>query len=124
MSAPQESLERAVTRFGEALEAPETDMNRDATIQRFEFCFELAWKAVQSVAREAGLGCQSPKECLRLAFRQGWIDEESTWLAMLDDRNRTSHTYDERFAHQLYSRLPEYLAPLQTLAARLRAERS
>jgi len=35
MTARLESLERAVVRFGEALDAPETDLNRDATIQRF-----------------------------------------------------------------------------------------
>lgn len=122
MTARLESLQRAVARFGEALEAPETDMNRDATIQRFEFCFELAWKTIQGRAREEGLDCQSPKECLRVAFRMGWLDDESNWLAMLDDSNRTSHTYDERFAHQLYGRLPDYLPLLQSLTERLHSD--
>jgi len=33
------SLDGAVSRLGEALDAPATDLNRDASIQRFEFCF-------------------------------------------------------------------------------------
>ncbi len=107
-------------RFGEALAAEETDLNRDATIQRFEFCFELAWKEIQAAARDQGLSCQTPKGCLRLAFEQGWVDDENTWLAMLDDRNRTSHTYNEAFARQLYARLGHYLAPLQRLRDRLK----
>lgn len=122
MTARRESLEKAVARLEEALAAPETAMNRDATIQRFEFTFELAWKAIQEVARAQGLSCQSPKECLRLAFQQEWITNEARWLAMLEDRNRTSHTYDETFAHALYSRLPDYLEPLQRLTAFLQRE--
>ena len=120
MSALLDSLDRAVERFGEALAAPETDLNRDATIQRFEFCFELAWKAVQKVGRDEGLACSSPKDCLRLAFSQGWLEDEAVWLTMLEDRNRTSHTYDEQFARQLYGRLGGYREPLAHLAARLR----
>ncbi|KPV41891.1 hypothetical protein AN478_00390 [Thiohalorhabdus denitrificans] len=124
MTARWESLNKAVARFAEALDAPETAMNRDATIQRFEFCFELAWKVIQETARGQGLSCQSPKSCLRLAFQQGWLDDEERWLAMLEDRNRTSHTYDEAFAHQLYGRLGAYLEPLQHLTARLREPES
>jgi len=45
----------AVDRFRKALEVLETDVSRDAAIQRFEFCFELAWKAIQERAREEEL---------------------------------------------------------------------
>ncbi len=38
---------------------------------------------------------------------------------MLDDRNRTSHTYNEATAEELYSRLPAHLAALTGLHARL-----
>ncbi|MDZ7808910.1 MAG: nucleotidyltransferase substrate binding protein [Arhodomonas sp.] len=46
-------------------------------------------------ARILGSECRSPKGCFKLAFQQGWIDDEAVWVAMLQDRNLTSHTYDE-----------------------------
>ena len=114
------SLRNAVVRLREVLAVAETDVSRDAAIQRFEFCFELAWKAVQERARNEGLDCQSPKGCLKLAFKSGWIQDESGWLAMIEDRNRTSHTYDERLAKDVYRRLPQYLPLLDALLAKLR----
>ena len=54
MSPRVETLAKALTRLCEALENPETDLTRDASIQRFEFCFELAWKAIQEHARKEG----------------------------------------------------------------------
>lgn len=85
------------------------DVSRDAAIQRFEFCFELAWKSIQERAREEGLDCQTPRSCLQLAFKILWIEDEQGWLAMLQDRNRTSHTYDEELAQGVFRRLPNHL---------------
>jgi nucleotidyltransferase substrate binding protein (TIGR01987 family) len=114
------SLRNAVVRLREALAVAETDVSRDAAIQRFEFCFELAWKAVQERARNEGMDCQSPKGCLKLAFKSGWIQDESGWLAMIEDRNRTSHTYDEQLAKDVYRRLSQHLPLLDALLAKLR----
>jgi nucleotidyltransferase substrate binding protein (TIGR01987 family) len=113
------SLRSAIARLREALEAPETALSRDAAIQRFEFCFELAWKAVQERARSEGLECQSPKGCLKVAFTASWIDDEDGWLAMLEDRNLTAHTYDEELAKTVYGRLPRHLPLLEALLQRL-----
>jgi len=115
----RQALTLAITRLREVLDQPETDVIRDAAIQRFEFCFELAWKAVQERAREEGLECQSPKSCLTLAFKASWIVDEREWLAMLADRNQTSHTYDEALAKAVYGRLRRYLPLLEALADKL-----
>jgi nucleotidyltransferase substrate binding protein (TIGR01987 family) len=114
------SLRNAVVRLREALAVAETDVSRDAAIQRFEFCFELAWKAVQERVRNEGLDCQSPKGCLKLAFKSGWLQDESGWLAMIEDRKRTSHTYDEQLAKDVYRRLSQHLPLLDALLAKLR----
>ncbi|MGB1109853.1 MAG: HI0074 family nucleotidyltransferase substrate-binding subunit [Gammaproteobacteria bacterium] len=116
MTEPRiDAFARALHRFELALGEPETEMNRDATIQRFEFTIELAWKAIQQALRLEGRDCASPRSCLREAFKLGWLDEEAVWLAMLDDRNRASHTYDEAFAKTLYARLSEYPPHLLSL---------
>ena len=60
-------LESALERLSEALAAPKTDLNRDASIQRFEFTFELFWKSLKFTSRSPvkspsaqpnGLPCQ------------------------------------------------------------------
>jgi nucleotidyltransferase substrate binding protein (TIGR01987 family) len=108
-------------RLAEAVDAPETSLSRDASIQRFEFSFELAWRSIQDRAREAGLDCRSPKGCLKLAFQQGWLDDEQRWLAILEDRNLTSHTYNDAIAAKIYGRLRGHLAALRELLAVLKA---
>jgi nucleotidyltransferase substrate binding protein (TIGR01987 family) len=116
MTARRDALGAPIAR---GLKAPESDVTRDAAIQRFEFCFELAWKSVQERARDDGLDCQSPRDCLRIAFKTSWIENEQGWLAMLDDRNRTSDTYDEDMAKAVFRRLPNYLPLLDSLLNKL-----
>lgn len=111
----------AIARLRDVLAQPETDISRDAAIQRFEFCFELAWKAIQERARNDGMDCQSPRSCLKLAFKHSWIADEPAWLAMLADRNQTSHTYDEALAKTVYRHLPSYLPFFEALANQLAA---
>jgi len=122
MNRPRrDSFAKALARLQEALAEPETAMNRDASIQRFEFSIELAWKSIQEFLRDEGFDCRTPKACLREAFRQDLIDDELGWIAMLDDRNLASHTYDDTFAHYLYGRLGRHLTLLQALRSRLRS---
>lgn len=115
-------LASAVDRLTEALALPATsDLERAGCIQYFEFCFELAWKAIRAVGQEQGLEpCLSPKACLRTAFAMGWIGNEAIWLEMLDARNRMSHTYNAKHALTIYNRLNAFLPALAELTQRLR----
>lgn len=119
MSSRRDALAAALGRLAEVLNTPQNDIARDAAIQRFEFCFELAWKSIQEKAREEGLDCQSPKSCLQLAFKNGWLDDEQGWLAMLQDRNQTTHTYDEALAQAVFGRLSNYLPLFRGLLSKL-----
>ncbi|KLU61965.1 nucleotidyltransferase substrate binding protein like protein [Peptococcaceae bacterium CEB3] len=94
---------------------------RDGLIQRFEFTFELAWKALKAVFENEGLiGLHSPKSVLREAFAAGLIDDEELWLAMLDDRNATVHIYNEQRAIEISQHILEkYAGPLGDLAEKL-----
>ena len=110
---------RALHRLTEALTKPDDPIVRDACIQRFEFTFEMAWRALQEHAAREGLECASPRECIRVGFRLRVIDNDPRWLAMVEDRNRTSHTYDEDSAIVIYRALPGYAEILQSLLDRL-----
>ena len=103
----------ALERLETALARPEDDITRDACIQRFEFTFELAWKAIQRQARAEGLECVSPRECLRVAFSLGLVEDDAQWMSMIEDRNRTSHTYDETTARAVYGALPGHAGLLR-----------
>jgi len=113
-------FEAALARLEDALRQPETEWTRDAAIQRFEFTFELAWKNVMRFARHEGLDVASPRQAWRTALRLGWIGDDQIWLDMLEDRNRTSHTYNEQTAEEIFSRLPRYHAVLVQLLGQLK----
>ncbi|HGY56953.1 MAG TPA: nucleotidyltransferase [Caldithrix abyssi] len=98
----------AVQKLKEALEMEPSVIVRDAAIQRFEFTFELAWKSLRDYLRRVhGLVCNSPKQCFREGFSLGLYDEDTTerLLKMVDDRNETTHTYDEKRIMEIFNRL-------------------
>jgi nucleotidyltransferase substrate binding protein (TIGR01987 family) len=113
-------FEGALRRLEEALGKAEDVIVRDAWIQRFEFTFEMAWKALQRYTLAEGLECVSPRDCFRVGFRLGLIDKDIQWMAMVEDRNRTSHTYDESSAKAIYRALPGSAQLLRRLLERLK----
>lgn len=49
----------------------------DATIRRFEFTFELAWKFLKEYFSQKGTVLHYPKEVIREAFITGIINDDS-----------------------------------------------
>lgn len=116
----QESLARfkqALTRFDEALSLPVFEgVNLDGSIQGFEFTFELAWKYGKRALVAKGIDARSPRAVIKECYAQNWIDDEATWIEMMNDRNRTSHTYVEAIALEVYVRLADYARVLRTFS--------
>ncbi len=105
----------AVTRLVEACAQPDSDLIRDAVIQRFEFTFELVWKTLKLYLERQGHECGGPRPTLKKAFAEGLIptpEEADRWLQMLDDRNLTSHAYDAALAARIYLQIVAAHAPL------------
>lgn len=115
----------SAARLAEAVAQPASDLVRDATIQRFEFTFETVWKALQLYLTHQGQECQGPRPTLKMAFAHGIIptpEEADPWLEMLEDRNLTSHAYDEELAVQIHKRIAVVYAPLLgAMAGRIQA---
>lgn len=87
------------------------DAYLDATIQRFEFVYELSWKLMKAHLEYNGVEVVSPRETFREAFKQGIIEDATDWIKMMENRNRTSHTYDEETAWEIYEKVKnEYLS--------------
>jgi nucleotidyltransferase substrate binding protein (TIGR01987 family) len=111
----QGEVKAAAARLAEAVAQPESDLIRDAAIQRFEFTFELVWKALKLFLERQGHECGGPRPTLKKAFAEGLIatsDEADVWLQMLEDRNLTSHAYDEALAARIYRNIAKDYAPL------------
>lgn len=75
---------------------------RDATIQRFEYTYETAWKAIKALLSYQGVELRHPRELFSEAFSSGWMKDPDIWDAMIEDRNLTIHTYKERTAQSIY----------------------
>lgn len=117
-----ENYHRALGRLQTALEkdADTDDMYLDATIQRFEFCFELAWKLMKVVLEYEGSEVNSPRSTIREAWKQGLIADAEAWLDMMEKRNLSAHTYDEHSAWGIYRVVKErYIALLTALDAKM-----
>jgi len=121
VNKPLENLNEASSRLRDALDPEPSDVVHDAAIQRFEFCFESCWKAVQQRLRADGSDCASPKRCFQEAWRQSWL-QESAALSLIADRNLAVHTYDLELAEQVYSRLGDHHATITRLSSALRTD--
>ena len=95
---------------------------RDAAIHRFEFSIEVFWRVVQAALRREGIAVISPRATARPAYAQGWLEDEDLWLVMIEDRNRTSHTYEEEIAAEVFAHLPTYHAAMRAALARVPAD--
>ena len=100
------SFQTALERLREAINIYKNDNHPvllDGTIQRFEFTVELAWKLLKEYLESEKFGeFNSPKSVVKEAFKIGLLEDGEIWLDMLDDRNLTSHTYDEETAKEIY----------------------
>lgn len=109
--------EKALARLHElAGKADLSDIERDALIQRFEFSFEILWKCARDyLFVEHGIDAASPKKVIRACRDVGIFDDDQTKeaLMMADDRNLTTHTYDEEFAQRMVCRVADYDELLQ-----------
>ena len=101
-----------------------TNRDRAGIIQAFEFTYELAWKTFQKLAQDEGLHAASPRQAFASALQIGLVppEEESVWIAMMQDRNLTSHTYHESLATEIVQRVQSTYCPaLKAVVTRLQS---
>lgn len=100
------------------------DIIVDATIQRFEFTFELSWKLMKAMLEYDGIeNVNSPRRAIRESFKQNYISDGTSWIKMLEDRNRTSHTYDEETALEIVTSIKgNYIELIKLFVQRAESE--
>lgn len=110
-----ERFESVITRKQELLDDGYDDFYLDLAVKRFEFTYEMAWKALRRFVQYLGLDCKSPRGCITEGYAQEVITDEVVWLDMIEMRNRTSHTYDESEISDILGKLAFYLAAFTQL---------
>ncbi|MFZ2968106.1 MAG: HI0074 family nucleotidyltransferase substrate-binding subunit [Sulfuricurvum sp.] len=85
----------AVDRYEEFKHEGFEDIYLDLIVKRFEFTYEMSWKALKRYLEFLGFEPKSPRSTFKEAYAQQLIDDEAVWLDMIEQRNLTSHIYDE-----------------------------
>lgn len=78
-----------------ALEAFLVESIQESCIQRFETCFDTAWKHLKKYLEEEGIvGIpNSPKSIFRMAAENRTIADAESWIDYVNKRIDTSHDY-------------------------------
>jgi nucleotidyltransferase substrate binding protein (TIGR01987 family) len=98
-----QNFEKSLQYLEEAMKINNPDIiQRAGLIQFFEMSFELAWNTLKDYLEEQGfIDVKSPRAAIKKAFETGLVADGHTWLQALEDRNLTSHTYDENTTNQV-----------------------
>lgn len=101
-----------------------TIIEKAGLIQFFEICFELSWNVIKDYLEDQGfIDLKYPRESIKKAFEVELITDGHAWLEALNNRNVTSHTYDEAMADKVVAEIKNKYYPLiKDLFNRLKPE--
>ncbi len=101
--------------------APRTMVVRDSIIKRFEFTYELSWRAMRRALEAHGTAVDafSRRNLYREAARFGLIDDPETWFEYHAARNLASHTCNEDMAVRVVAMMEGFLPAVERLLAAL-----
>jgi len=116
-------LTKAKEKLKEAVNLPTTTINQDASIQRFEFTFELAWKLMQVLIKENGIDTYGVKSIIREAAKLGLIDNPGIWFDFLSKRNLSVHTYNEQIAQLVYDTAKNFVGVVEAFLSKVAQQR-
>lgn len=117
------NFQRALAKLSEhcALGHKLSELEEQGLIHCFEYTYELGWNTLRDFYIQQGEeGLQGSRDAIQLAFKRGLIDDGDVWLAMLKDRNRSSHTYNKETADEIVRNIrSSYLGAFEALHNKL-----
>jgi len=79
-----------------------SELEQQGLIQSFEFTHELAWNTLKDFLQASGtINLFGSRDATREAFAAGLIEDGKVWMAMIQSRNQTTHTYDQSTANEI-----------------------
>lgn len=105
-------FEKALAQLSEAVALSRqrelSRLERQGLIQAFEFTHELAWNTMKDFLEERGhQPLYGSKDVCREALQAGLIEDGETWMEMIQNRNQTTHTYNEKTAEEIAKAIVE-----------------
>jgi nucleotidyltransferase substrate binding protein (TIGR01987 family) len=100
--------------------------SRAAAIHMFEITVENAWKMMQrwiKINVDRQIHEKPKRELFRTAHQSGLISDPVVWWEFYDGRNKTSHTYHEEVAEEVYRLAKKFDVPLKEFIERLEVRR-
>lgn len=88
------------------------DILKEGLIQRFEYTHELAWNVMKDFLEDRGVsGLFGSRDATRQAFEVELIADGKIWMDMISSRNKSSHTYNEEIADEIFVKILEEYFP-------------
>ncbi len=100
-------------------------LEKEGVIQRFEYCFELAWKTTKDYMEANGFvfAVVVPRQVLKDAYAAKVIADGAAWIAMLNHRNLLAHTYNPAVFEEAVEAIHrQYLPAMEQLFSFLQQE--
>lgn len=118
------NLKKAYNRLVEVsnLYDGENDIIRDSLIQRFEFTYELTHRTLNEFMKYLGVTLENsfPRTIFKKAYINNLISDDLVWINLLEDRNSTSHIYNENLEDEVAKRIMnDYVAAIGELVKNL-----
>lgn len=89
------------------------ELIKEGLIQRFEYTHELAWNVMKDYAFFQGNSTVGgSRDATRESFKLQIINNPETWMDMIQSRNKTSHTYNEETANEIFGKIINEYFPL------------
>ncbi len=108
-----EAVEGVEGKTDDEMSASFSELEKEGLIQRFEYTHELAWKTMKDYLAYQGIvEVGGSRDATREAFKINLIKDGEGWMEMIAARNRTSHTYDDATAKEIYLDIIKRYFPL------------
>lgn len=79
---------------------------KEGLIQRFEYTYEMSWNVMKDYALYQGNSeIAGSRDAIRYAYSSNLISDGDLWMDMIKSRIKTSHTYNEETAHDIYLKI-------------------
>ncbi len=101
---------------------PLSNMEKQGLIKSFEFTYELSWNLLRDYSLYQGYQeIRGSRDAIRQAIAMDLISDGETWMNMIESRNSTAHTYDEKTAEDILEKIvTEYYPILSALERKMK----